>query len=333
MNARSNVRPLTLRPRAFTIVELLVVIAVIGVLVGLILPALSGVQKRGHKAIEMNDIKQIGIAWNLYAQNNNDAALPGYLSIQTQTPPTATIRGWGVAYQYPDHTNIPPAPAYLPGNPNIAGPWTWRLLSYLNYNHDAVHGYAAEVDVDKFAMAQPAEAQAIAEQPAFGYNGYYIGGYWDQLISDGSVQRPVYKYYDHCGVADGTRLLIPTTIAQIKRSSDMVAFCSSTKLAPSSAGQPFYGKLRSDLAGAHLVSPPTLATEPQWRPFAQNPLNAVEVLSAADAYVPLQRFTSASAVLFADGHCDSESYNALFDQRKWIVSASSSTYTHDVCPP
>src|ERR1041384_6801317 len=64
---------------AFTIVELLVVIAIIGVLVGLVVPAISGVQKRSKKTAELNNIKHLGHAWALYANNNNDACLPGYL--------------------------------------------------------------------------------------------------------------------------------------------------------------------------------------------------------------------------------------------------------------
>src|SRR6185295_10907171 len=117
----------------------------------------------------------VGYAWQMYASNNSDAALPGYLETPVQAPPVMGVsRGWGVHYQYPDRTDIPPAPAYGGGNPNIAGPWTWRLLSYLDYSHEMVHGYLREDDSDKFSMMT--EAMKIAEGPAFGYNGYYVGG-------------------------------------------------------------------------------------------------------------------------------------------------------------
>src|SRR5690349_8854302 len=122
----------------FTIVELLVVIAIIGVLVGLILPAIGSVQRRSHKTLELNQLKQLGHAWMMYGNNNNDAALPGFLEVDVQKVPTATppSRGWGVTYHFPDKKDIPI------NAQNLAGPWTWRLLSYVDYAHELIHGYA-----------------------------------------------------------------------------------------------------------------------------------------------------------------------------------------------
>jgi len=327
MSASSHRSPL--HRGAFTIIELLVVVAIISVLVGLLLPALAGVKRKAAKTSELNSIKQIGHAWMLYGNNNNDAALPGYLDAPVQAAPVQGVsRGWGVTYQYPDRTDIPNNPVNLPG------PWTWRLLSYLDYNHEMVHGYRDEDNADRFTMIT--EAQAIAEEPGFGYNGYYIGGYWQMQSVDG-IQSPQFKFYDHCGVINHVRISIPTTIAQIKRSSEVITFCSSAKLDPNGG---YYSsvKVRSDLPGAHLVAPPIVGTTPQWQPYPQDPLNAVEVL-AAGAYVPLGRFTGPCAVLYADGHCDPQSVNALYDQRKWIDNASGTNitearfYKHDVCPP
>ncbi len=57
---------------AFTLVELLVVVAVMGILASVLLPALAKAKSKGQALICLNNLRQLHLAWMLYAHDNND---------------------------------------------------------------------------------------------------------------------------------------------------------------------------------------------------------------------------------------------------------------------
>src|SRR3954454_19197506 len=58
--------------RAFSLIELLVVIAIISLLAALLLPALARTKETGRSAACLSSLHQIGIALQLYVQDNQN---------------------------------------------------------------------------------------------------------------------------------------------------------------------------------------------------------------------------------------------------------------------
>jgi prepilin-type N-terminal cleavage/methylation domain-containing protein len=56
----------------FTLVELLVVIAIIALLMAILMPALSKAREMGKRAVCMSQIKQLGLAWQQYCDDNKE---------------------------------------------------------------------------------------------------------------------------------------------------------------------------------------------------------------------------------------------------------------------
>jgi prepilin-type N-terminal cleavage/methylation domain-containing protein/prepilin-type processing-associated H-X9-DG protein len=89
-------RKTSVQPRdGFTLIELCVVIAVVTVLAAMLLPALAGTRPDSQAFQCMNNQKQIILAWQMYAADNNDLLPPNdfYSSGATPTPYLGPSRG------------------------------------------------------------------------------------------------------------------------------------------------------------------------------------------------------------------------------------------------
>jgi len=93
--------------RGFTLIELLVVIAIIALLMSILMPALNRARELGRRTVCMGNLKQLALAWVMYADENRGDLVNGLAGADDGgTPPIIT--GW-----------VGPIPLDNNGNPTI----------------------------------------------------------------------------------------------------------------------------------------------------------------------------------------------------------------------
>ena len=121
---------------SFTLIELLVVVAIIAVLVAILLPALNSAREQAKQAVCLNNLRQIVLASNNYANDFDGFFIPAY-SVTNIPTYTAGFRGWhqilnDLGY-IKDFARKEKTSALCPSNPLRAGwppPDTTSILNY-----------------------------------------------------------------------------------------------------------------------------------------------------------------------------------------------------------
>ncbi len=162
----------------FTLVELLTVIAVIGILAVLLIPAVSGIQERARRTVAQDKLRKIHAAYLAYTTDGR----------RLRTLDAESVHDWArvlaehTGFNDPQHFILPDDPlttsaARLPvviATPPASGTGNWRL-------HPAFDGFPLS-----FAVANRLSPQAPPTTPLAWTRGLMMNGRW----ADESASTP-----------------------------------------------------------------------------------------------------------------------------------------------
>lgn len=178
--------------RGFTLLELLVVVALVGILSSLLLPALSRGKQQARQMNEMGAGRQLATAWQMHADENEDAVLPGYVSSVEATDDRGQALASPIRDRYP-----------------------WRLAPQLANNFRAIYVNDSRRFLEEAAgMSHSDYVYRASLYPSLGYNSVFLGG--DEQKFHPALATP----------ALGVGWLV-TRVSQIERPSAMLAFASA----------------------------------------------------------------------------------------------------------
>jgi prepilin-type N-terminal cleavage/methylation domain-containing protein len=184
----------TNRKKAFTLVELLIVVSVIAVLLGLSLPVLGKMIEGGQKAAEISAAKNLISGFLSYSADNNNSILPG-----NRDPGSGTVKdGQGNFI-----------------NEELArSRYAWRLAPYIGYDVDKTllvnNTKAAPKDSPKYNYL-------VSVYTSLGMNTTFIGGDWSESA--------LIRAEDRRASANGKFYI--DNLAQAANPSQMIVFASA----------------------------------------------------------------------------------------------------------
>lgn len=160
--------------RGFSLVELLVVVAIIAVLAGLMLPALARGKASAVRVRCVGSLRQLGLAWQMYldenagqafryrgvSTNGGDVYWFGWISRGVEGARTFDA-SWGVLHPYFRGRGPEPCPGLKPGLPGLKAKATEVILGYgYNLQLSAPAGSAA---VDLARVSRPGSLAIFAD--------------------------------------------------------------------------------------------------------------------------------------------------------------------------
>ena len=173
---------------AFTLIELLTVIAIIGILAGILIPAVGAVRQKASQAKSSSNMRQIALAYNNFSTSGGRTRVIGDGTYSTNTPTVAAdMNDWALVLAQgaglvdaaiylidgdPAHASVPELPK-LVGSRQSDG--SFEPNADWNSSDEEIIGYAGVVGMSANANG--------STTPLIWTKGLQTSGFWDPAVN------------------------------------------------------------------------------------------------------------------------------------------------------